>query len=353
MDVPAKIVDGRTMVPVAFVSNELGANVSWNAEKQAVRIATKLYDVICTVDGDTIVVDIDGKEETVRLIGVDTPESVHPTASKNTEAGVAAYAFTKIYLGNTKVELEFDIQERDKYDRLLAYVYCQNGEMFNEKLLRSGYASMSTYPPNVKHVDQFENIIKNRDSSLLSGEYDSGAREAPTMIYNPSADHNGLSFSILYADGEVVERKKIINVGDNENEEWQYIGLKTKDGIIDIFNPDSMSMISMSGGDHLYNNLKVGDSARVTFIYAGYYENTNRPEGYYISTLSHNKKNQPTNPDDTTNNDNSNFTGTVWVSRTGKRYHFIPTCSGMKNPRSMSLGSAKSAGYTPCSKCAH
>lgn len=300
----------------------------------------KQATVIRVIDGDTIVVNLDGKEETVRLIGVDTPESVHPNTSKNTDAGVAASAFSKMYLGNSTVELEFDVQERDKYNRLLAYVYCRNGEMFNEKLLRSGYASISTYPPNVKYVENFEEIIKNRDSSLLYGEYDSGTREAPNMIYNPLADHDGLSYALLYADGEIVERKKLVNAGTNKDEEWQYVGLKTTDGIINIFNPDSISVVSVGGNDNLYNDLKVGDKVRLSFIYSQYYEKWNRPEGFYISTLKRYEEETP-----------EVQSRTVYVTRTGKKYHFNGNCNGGKYYIS-TLEEAIRRGLTPCEKCA-
>lgn len=159
LDVPAMIVGGRTMVPAAFVSQSLDATVYWIGETSTVRIVTKLYDVVRVVDGDTIVIDYNGKEETIRLIGVDAPESVHPDKSKNTEAGLAASDFTKEALDGKHIELELDVQERDKYGRMLAYVYV-NGEMLNEKLLKAGHAVISTYPPNVKYVDQFKEIVE-------------------------------------------------------------------------------------------------------------------------------------------------------------------------------------------------
>lgn len=115
------------------------------------------YKVIRVVDGDTLIVEIDNKEERVRLIGVDTPESVHPDASKNVEAGKIASEFTKSKLEGEYVELEFDVQERDKYGRLLAYVW-HDGEMFNKVLLREGYAQVATFPPNVKYVEEFTQL---------------------------------------------------------------------------------------------------------------------------------------------------------------------------------------------------
>ena len=112
------------------------------------------YEVVRAVDGDTIILDIEGTEERVRLIGINTPESVHPDPKRNVEFGKIASDYTKTILEGKEVELEFDVEERDRYGRLLAYVYL-NGEMFNKILLRAGYAQISTYPPNVKYVEEF------------------------------------------------------------------------------------------------------------------------------------------------------------------------------------------------------
>lgn len=115
------------------------------------------YEVVRVVDGDTIVVNFNGINEKVRLIGVDTPESVHPNETKNTEKGILISNYTKERLSGKSVELEFDIQERDKYGRLLAYVYV-DGYMYNKELLEKGYAKVATYPPNVKYVDDFTKL---------------------------------------------------------------------------------------------------------------------------------------------------------------------------------------------------
>ena len=115
------------------------------------------YLVTRVVDGDTIVVEINGTEEKVRLIGIDTPESVHPDADRNVEYGKIASAFTEEQIEGKLVSLEFDVQERDKYGRLLAYVYLDD-KMFNEMLLAEGHAMVATYPPNVKYVDRFLEI---------------------------------------------------------------------------------------------------------------------------------------------------------------------------------------------------
>lgn len=118
-----------------------------------------LYSIVRIVDGDTIVVNYKGTEEKVRLIGVNTPESVHKDSSKNTEEGQIASEYTKNLLTGKKVKLEFDVSPRDKYGRLLAYVYLDE-KMVNKTLLEEGYAKIATYPPNVKYVDEFTKIQK-------------------------------------------------------------------------------------------------------------------------------------------------------------------------------------------------
>lgn len=132
-------------------------------------IQTIKAKVIRVVDGDTIEVEMGGKTEKVRLTGVDTPETKHP--SKPVEAyGKAASDFTQSKLDGKTVYLEMDVQERDKYGRVLAYVWLSqpseidDGEirakMFNAHLLLGGYAQIATYPPNVKYVDYFAECQK-------------------------------------------------------------------------------------------------------------------------------------------------------------------------------------------------
>lgn len=110
------------------------------------------------VDGDTFEIMLNGNKEKVRLIGIDTPESVHPDKNKNSEEGKTASKYTKELIENKNVKLEFDVQQRDKYGRLLAYVYLEDGTMLNKKLLEDGYAKIATYPPNVKYVEEFKQI---------------------------------------------------------------------------------------------------------------------------------------------------------------------------------------------------
>ncbi len=107
------------------------------------------------VDGDTFWVD-DGSEKglKIRLIGVDTPETVHP--QKGVEYyGKEASNFAKSLLEGKKVRLEFDVDRIDRYGRTLAYVYLSDGTFLNAELVKKGYAHVMTVPPNVKYSENF------------------------------------------------------------------------------------------------------------------------------------------------------------------------------------------------------
>lgn len=109
------------------------------------------------VDGDTIELS---NGEKVRYIGIDTPELRERHGSewiyKPRPYGEEAKDFNRFLIEGKKVTLEFDVQKRDKYNRLLAYVYI-DGKMVNLEMVKEGYAMIYTYPPNVKYVEEFVN----------------------------------------------------------------------------------------------------------------------------------------------------------------------------------------------------
>jgi micrococcal nuclease len=108
------------------------------------------------VDGDTIDVELNGRTVRVRYIGVNTPETTHPTKGQEPCGPEAAEANRTLVEGQT-VRLELDVQQRDRYQRLLAYVYVSD-VMVNAELVRQGYAQMATYPPNVRYADHFRQL---------------------------------------------------------------------------------------------------------------------------------------------------------------------------------------------------
>jgi micrococcal nuclease len=111
--------------------------------------------VVDVVDGDTIEVLVDGVEEDVRYIGVDTPE-VDPSIGVECFGSQASEANRRLVAGE-RVRLVFDDERRDRYGRLLAYVYV--GERFiNEELVRRGYATTLAIAPNTDFAGRFDRL---------------------------------------------------------------------------------------------------------------------------------------------------------------------------------------------------
>lgn len=139
-------------VPTPEVPTQKEATPSSTVDEKSLVTVTKV------IDGDTIEVLVDGKKESVRFIGIDTPETVDPRRPVGCFGREASDA-TKSLLTNKKVLLVKDVSDRDKYDRLLRYVYLpmeSNQLLFvNDYLVRAGFAHVLTYPPDVKFNDQF------------------------------------------------------------------------------------------------------------------------------------------------------------------------------------------------------
>lgn len=130
----------------------------------------QLVRVVRVVDGDTIEVDSGGGAETVRLIGIDTPETVDPRRPVGC-FGKEASNETHRLLDGQSVVLEKDVSDKDKYNRLLRYVFLvdehNNWIFINDYLVRSGFAVSSTYPPDVKYQERLKEAEKEaREGNL-------------------------------------------------------------------------------------------------------------------------------------------------------------------------------------------
>jgi micrococcal nuclease len=109
--------------------------------------------VVRVVDGDTIYVQLADRVEKIRYIGVNTPEIHHPIKGEE-PGGREAAAMNRRLVGGRPVRLELDVRSRDRYGRLLAYVWLGD-TMVNAELVRRGYAQVMTVPPNVRYQDLF------------------------------------------------------------------------------------------------------------------------------------------------------------------------------------------------------
>ena len=122
------------------------------------------------IDGDTLELE---SGERVRLIGIDTPE-VHESNKLHRDSqrtgqdmstiqklGMRSWEFTEKLVEGKRVSLEFDAEKYDKYNRLLAYVYLKKeGTFVNAQIIKEGYASTMTFPPNVKYADLFVKLYQ-------------------------------------------------------------------------------------------------------------------------------------------------------------------------------------------------
>ena len=114
-------------------------------------IKQESVEVVKVIDGDTVRVKVNGKEESVRLIGIDTPEKNECFEKEATEKA-------KELMENKKIKLEADDSQdnRDKYDRLLRYIYLEDGTLINEKLIEEGYGTEYTYKIPYKFQTEFK-----------------------------------------------------------------------------------------------------------------------------------------------------------------------------------------------------
>lgn len=125
---------------------------------------TQQARVVRVIDGDTV--ELEGGEK-VRYIGIDTPETHHPTKGVECYGQVAAQKNAELVL-NKMIELEKDVSETDRYGRLLRYVYVEQAAseaaevapkiMVNEYLIQTGYAHASSYPPDIKYQENFRQL---------------------------------------------------------------------------------------------------------------------------------------------------------------------------------------------------
>jgi micrococcal nuclease len=131
---------------------------------------TGFLEIAKIVDGDTFwVKNPNGTEEKIRFIGINTSEARNTGRTKIEYFGKEASEYVKQLLTGKKVRLEYDVQRYDRFKRTLAYIYLENGMFLNAHLVKEGYATAATFPPNVKYVELFtklEREARNKGKGL-------------------------------------------------------------------------------------------------------------------------------------------------------------------------------------------
>jgi micrococcal nuclease len=131
--------------------------------------------VISVADGDTVTVMVSSKEEKVRLIGIDAPE----LGQKPWGAESKKYLESLMNSSGSRVRLEYDVDKRDKYGRILAYLWTIDGLLVNLSIVKNGQAMLYTFPPNVKYVNELKAAqaeARNKRLGIWSGE---GMKQRP------------------------------------------------------------------------------------------------------------------------------------------------------------------------------
>ena len=151
------------------------------AAQPAVEVGSPKYRITAVHDGDTVSIraksfaGIPLKIERVRLIGIDAPEL------KQEQWGRKAKRYLKKLISESDwvVTVELDVEQRDKYGRMLAYLWSRDGRLINEKMLEAGYAALFTFPPNVKYADRFMEAQKRAQLRKAAIWKEGGLKESP------------------------------------------------------------------------------------------------------------------------------------------------------------------------------
>lgn len=153
---------GFSLLVIVVISILALAKPNWfkSSVKTAEQSQPGLYSINHFIDGDTIAVNMNGSVETIRMIGVDTPETHKPNTPVQCY-GPEAAAFTKKLIGSHSVRLQADSQDtnRDRYGRLLRYVYLPDSRLVEEELINNGYGFAYTLFPFEKK-DEFTADMK-------------------------------------------------------------------------------------------------------------------------------------------------------------------------------------------------
>lgn len=208
---PTEVQDTKTPVPASPTSTPQSSPTPVPAtstpETPRTTGAARVIDI---VDGDTIKVTIDGREYTIRYIGMDTPERGDPFYEEATRANTDLVAGQDLWL-------EKDVSETDRYGRLLRYVYVGD-LMVNAELVRRGYARVATFPPDVAHAEMFRQL-EQQAREEGAGLWASGPPAEPTSV--PSDAPSGRTGSSVVVAPWCSQFDAPGN--DNENEEEEYV----------------------------------------------------------------------------------------------------------------------------------
>ena len=170
------------------------------------------------IDGDTVKT---AAGDSIRFLGVDTPE-IDWENNESEFYAQKARDFTAANLKDKNVTLKYDTEREDDYGRVLAYIYLENGELFNIKLLNSGYAHLMTVAPNTKYLDNFTNeVVKSRaEGSGIWSQIKQLEKEIPVVSWDEVKKYYGKK---VIVEGKIIntyqsDKVVFLNFSKNYNE---------------------------------------------------------------------------------------------------------------------------------------
>jgi micrococcal nuclease len=192
---PTTTTEAETTTTSTTTSTTATTAVPTTASTAPAQPAGDMVSVTRIIDGDTL--EVSG--ETVRLIGIDTPETKHPNRSVECFGAQATEHATALMGPGTNIRLVYDVERTDRYGRTLAYIYrAADGLFVNLEMVRDGFAVTATYPPNVAHAEEFlaaerEARSNNRGLWDACGGVDTPAASSgsPSQAPAPSAGGGG------------------------------------------------------------------------------------------------------------------------------------------------------------------
>lgn len=128
------------------------------------------------LDGDSVEATLRGKREQIRFIGIDAPELNQKPWGRRSKK----FLEDLISSSGWQVRIEYDVEKRDKYDRILAYLWSRDNKLINEEILSNGYGVLFTFPPNVKHIDRLRSaqVIARENKRGIWGK--GGLKQLPS-----------------------------------------------------------------------------------------------------------------------------------------------------------------------------
>lgn len=307
---------------------------NWNHGQENSPIQSKKFTeckVARVIDGDTIVISLEGKQKKLRYLGIDTPELNN--SKKLTEYfAKEALEYNKALVENKTLWLEFDVRKSDKYGRLLAYAYLapRGIAMIDAILVSQGFAQILTIPPNVKYTELFQELQTNAREAERGLWGKSGIEPkvlTPKQVGKNINKYLGKIVTVRYKVIETYDSGKVVFLNSSQDYKTDFTGAIFRHSVKKFKKKDIEPARD-------YKNKTVEVTGRL--------KEYNGPEIILTDPSQIKVVELPPQKDDDT---------IVYTTETGSKYHRKDCRYLRKSAIPIKRSEAKKNGYTPCSIC--